>query len=262
MFEVLRTTLILNSPFKTPNSKLKKLITPFTYNFSMTKEAFSYLVTNPNEVSKKDVESLEAILEEYPFFQLAHTLVAKGYHANYAEELANEKIRKAAIYALNRNALRKVINGSFVNENLVPQNSPSTVEYINKVDKIIEQATAEEQPQTFANHDLVAFSASYEDALLDDILNKQQKQLDIINSFIEKDPGLIRTSKSQIDSPVNHIDLSAKSTKAEKEVVTESYAKILTMQGRKEKAVEVYEKLILKFPEKKAYFADKIKAIQ
>jgi hypothetical protein len=34
----------------------------------MTKEAFSYLVTNPNEVSKKDVESLEAILEEYPFF--------------------------------------------------------------------------------------------------------------------------------------------------------------------------------------------------
>jgi tetratricopeptide (TPR) repeat protein len=176
--------------------------------------------------------------------------VAKGYHANYAEELANEKIRKAAIYALNRNALRKVINGSFVNENLVPQNSPSTVEYINKVDKIIEQATAE-QPQNFANHDLVAFSASYEDALLDDILNKQQKQLDIINSFIEKDPGLIRTSKSQIDSPVNHIDLSAKSTKAEKDVVTESYAKILTMQGRKEKAIEVYEKLILKFPEKK-----------
>jgi hypothetical protein len=68
LFEVLRTTLILNSPFKTPNSKLKKLITPFTYNFSMTKEAFSYLVTNPNEVSKKDVESLEAILENIHSF--------------------------------------------------------------------------------------------------------------------------------------------------------------------------------------------------
>ncbi|MFY7828043.1 MAG: hypothetical protein ACOVQ4_13025 [Flectobacillus sp.] len=228
----------------------------------MTKEALSYLINNPNEVSKKDIESLEAILEDYPYFQLAHTLVAKGYHSHYAEELANEKIRKAAIYALNRNALRKVINGSFVNENLIPQNSPSTAEYIHKVDKIIEQASAEDKPKSFTNQDLVAFSTLYEDTLLEDIIQKQQKQLDIINSFIEKDPGLIRTSKNQLESPIHQVDLSAKSTKVEKEIITESYAKILTMQGRKEKAVEVYEKLILKFPEKKAYFADKIKSLQ
>jgi hypothetical protein len=33
------------------------------------------------------------------------------------------------------------------------------------------------------------------------------------------------------------------------------------MQGRRDKAIEVYEKLILKFPEKKAYFASKIQAL-
>jgi hypothetical protein len=45
------------------------------------------------------------------------------------------------------------------------------------------------------------------------------------------------------------------------EIITESYANILEMQGQKEKAVVVYQKLILKFPEKKGYFANRIAAL-
>lgn len=42
----------------------------------------------------------------------------------------------------------------------------------------------------------------------------------------------------------------------------EKLAQILTRQGKNERAIEVYEKLILKIPEKKAYFAACIADLQ
>lgn len=46
------------------------------------------------------------------------------------------------------------------------------------------------------------------------------------------------------------------------DLVTENLAAILVRQGKKDKAVEVYKKLILKIPEKKAYFATQIEELQ
>jgi hypothetical protein len=40
--------------------------------------------------------------------------------------------------------------------------------------------------------------------------------------------------------------------------LSETFAKILLKQGKKAMAIEIYEKLALKFPEKRAYFADLI----
>jgi TolA-binding protein len=39
-------------------------------------------------------------------------------------------------------------------------------------------------------------------------------------------------------------------------------AQILTRQGKKDKAIEVYKKLIWKFPQKKAYFAAQIEDLK
>jgi hypothetical protein len=33
-------------------------------------------------------------------------------------------------------------------------------------------------------------------------------------------------------------------------------------QGKTDKAIEIYEKLIIKFPEKKSYFAEKIESLK
>lgn len=43
------------------------------------------------------------------------------------------------------------------------------------------------------------------------------------------------------------------------EIVSEGMAKIMVRQGKIERAIEIYEQLMLKKPEKKAYFAEKIK---
>ena len=234
----------------------------------MSKDVFSYLIANPANLSLSDLKTVETITKQYPYCQLGHILLAKGYYTHYAEELAFEKIRHASAHALSRNALRKLINGSFKNEGRTTTYFKFESEYLHKfievpVDQIANSAEEDiiEQTELISNLDMLTNSSAVEDLLLDDIVQRKQLQNSIIDSFLMKDPGLIRTTKSQLEAMGKQEDLSVKSAKLEKGIVTESYAKILTMQGRKDKAIEVYEKLILKFPEKKTYFVTKIQEL-
>ena len=55
--------------------------------------------------------------------------------------------------------------------------------------------------------------------------------------------------------------LAAKSLIQDNEIVSETLAHLLTLQGNNEKAIDMYRKLILRFPEKSSYFAAKIEKI-
>ena len=60
-------------------------------------------------------------------------------------------------------------------------------------------------------------------------------------------------------TPVTQNDLAdIKSGEFADTIISETLTKILIRQGKKEKAIEVYRKLIWKFPQKKAYFAAQI----
>jgi hypothetical protein len=230
----------------------------------VNKDIFSYLVAHPFNFSLTDVKTIEAISNQYPYCQLAHALLAKGYHTQYAEELAFEKIRQASAHALSRNALRKVINGSFKNEQVASIQGKFESEYLHKFKQSSDNQMVKSKESVISeisDQELFLNSPVVEDYMIDEIAQRKELQNSIIDSFLTKDPGLIRTTKSQLEAMGKQEDLSVGSVRLEKGIVTESYAKILTMQGRKDKAIEVYEKLILKFPEKKAYFASKIQEL-
>lgn len=234
----------------------------------MNKDVFSYLVAHPANLPLSDLKAVESITKKYPYCQLGHILLAKGYHIHYAEELVFEKIRHASAYIISRNALRKLINGSFNNEINTTAQPKFDSEYLHKLPKVsvIQPHDAVENDITentelISNIDLLTNSSAVEDMLIDEIAQRKQLQNSIIDGFLRKDPGLIRTTKSQLEAMGKQEDLSINSARLGKGIVTESYAKILTMQGRRDKAIEVYEKLILKLPEKKAYFASKIQEL-
>ncbi|KEO74547.1 hypothetical protein [Anditalea andensis] len=89
---------------------------------------------------------------------------------------------------------------------------------------------------------------------------KKKEQNDIIKAFNKKS---IKLAAIKENEDVNKLqDLSLPSTKINDRLVSESYAKLLTQQGKKAAALEIYKKLILKFPEKKAYFADLIQQLE
>ncbi|WKK84805.1 hypothetical protein QYS48_22270 [Marivirga arenosa] len=85
----------------------------------------------------------------------------------------------------------------------------------------------------------------------------KKEQLDIINNFIENEPVLTRRIDSDNQSNKQEAeDLSASSTNLSDDVVSETLAKLMIKQGRKQKAIDIYKKLIWKFPQKKTYFVE------
>jgi len=89
----------------------------------------------------------------------------------------------------------------------------------------------------------------------------RRAQANLIDKFITENPR-IEPRKEKTDQPVE--DLAHQFTEEKGSFVTETLARIYINQGYYSKAIDIYEKLILKFPEKSGYFAtqiEKIKAI-
>ncbi len=93
---------------------------------------------------------------------------------------------------------------------------------------------------------------------------KKVDQGQIIDEFIKKSPSIKPQvpGEAKAGKKAETIDLSEPSQKLKDDLITENLALILIKQGKKEKAIEVYKKLIWKFPQKKAYFATQIEELQ
>lgn len=86
-------------------------------------------------------------------------------------------------------------------------------------------------------------------------------QLDIINQFLKATPRRKTLANAQLNNEPQE-DLSARSTKIKKNFASENLAQIFVKQGKTKKAIKIYEQLIVKFPEKKSYFAQQIEKLR
>ena len=86
---------------------------------------------------------------------------------------------------------------------------------------------------------------------------EKQKKLDIIDKFIEANPK-IAPVKETTKPPAN----ISKSVEEPTHLMTETLAKVYLEQKKYTKAIQAYEILILKYPEKSSFFADRINEIK
>ena len=84
------------------------------------------------------------------------------------------------------------------------------------------------------------------------------KDFEIIESFIRNDPQITPPNAEQIDNE----NKAKKSAEDQNDLVSETLASIYIEQMLYDKAIDTYEKLSLKFPEKSRYFADLIQSIE
>jgi len=85
----------------------------------------------------------------------------------------------------------------------------------------------------------------------------------LIDRFIKEDPSItpLRSMSGEVENK-ELSDLSGQGINKVKGPVSETFANLLVKQGKKEKAIEIYENLILKYPEKKVYFASRIEELK
>jgi hypothetical protein len=92
---------------------------------------------------------------------------------------------------------------------------------------------------------------------LDDNEKTLEIQNSLIDQFLSENPRIV----PKPDLPPVNEDISVKSLKDEGDLVTESLAKVYAAQGLTDKAADIYRKLCLKFPEKKAYFVAQLEKL-
>jgi len=84
-------------------------------------------------------------------------------------------------------------------------------------------------------------------------------QAELIDKFISANPR-IEPVRDRTDKPND--DLSRPFTMERGELVTETLARIYVNQGYYSRAIDIYEKLSLKYPEKSSYFATQIQKVE
>ncbi|MBI5009486.1 MAG: hypothetical protein HZB98_07545 [Bacteroidia bacterium] len=87
----------------------------------------------------------------------------------------------------------------------------------------------------------------------------KQLQNELIEKFIISNPR-IEPVREKSNQPVE--DLSKPHVEEKETFVTETLARIYVNQGYYSKAIDIYEKLSLKFPEKSSYFAAQIEKVK
>ena len=89
------------------------------------------------------------------------------------------------------------------------------------------------------------------------VSSELEKKFDLIEKFIELNPKIPQV-KDNTSIPTN----IAKSNETPSSIMTETLAQIYLEQKKYTKAIQAYEILILKYPEKSSFFADRIKNIK
>ncbi|HEV7349775.1 hypothetical protein [Telluribacter sp.] len=272
---------------------------------TIDRETFSYWVTRPQDVSQADLTRLETAARDFPYCQITYALMARAASQKSPYALS-EVVSRAAVYALNRSALRRMVENEFEwSESLLGRFSDlpygrsesrdkatpyglekpiSLIRFEDRFNPTTELA-AEKDPReaafleplpvddTVASEKVIEEELTYKRLKVTPIPpiellpsaeprdNSRRQQQELIEKFIQNDPriGPIRLNLEDKSDPE---DLTARSQATTLDgLATESLAKILVRQGKNEKAIEVYRKLVLKNPEKKDYFAEKIKEL-
>ncbi len=104
-----------------------------------------------------------------------------------------------------------------------------------------------------------AYKLSPADEVVKASPTKKALQSELIDKFILANP---RIEPGTIRNTVPAGDISQPSVEENDGLLTETLAKIYTRQGYYSRAIDIYEKLSLKFPEKSGYFASQIEKVK
>lgn len=218
----------------------------------MQPEQLVNLVQQPRNIDKAALQELRKVLHQYPYFQLAYTLIAKGIYDQDPQK-AQHAIQIAAVYAPDRNHLKLLLEDKLGYAKLAEAKEVQRVaNELSSVSSPVNQPV-QEIPQ-------VEFINSY----ITNIYGKQAKQvtnkkslaqLNIIDNFI-KQGGKFRAvtikDMSLEDMPT---DLTKDNVDLHDDLLTENLARVMIKQGNFERAIDIYKRLQRKFPEKGAYFS-------
>lgn len=264
-----------------------------------SKQLIGYM-TMPERMKGNDVDEVEQMVKAFPYFSIAQALLSIAYQ-NIVSPNYDSQLKRAAATMPNRDKLRllsMIAKHRLESKPEIPA-LPDEFEPKDNVFSSIESIdTKEEQNGSIIREKVfiipeIDLSGSHEElsaemALLEEkrksidelkaiIANrlkeieeeKQRKEAgkpapkklsrkELIDKFITENPSISRP-KAEFYNPIS---VAQNSIIDQENIVSETLAKIYEQQNYFEKAISIYKKLGLKYPEKSRYFAAQIERLQ
>jgi len=251
---------------------------------------FNKILIQPSQIKKDQIDGLKTIIEEYPFFQVAHFLHLKALKAQHSFKY-NDYLKKTAAYTTDRSVLFDSITSDDLDMHPAPANlidvqddqkeEEPTVDANFNEDTVEEDASPEEtlgigRPLKFKSDESYSFrewlqlssfepidrtqsgTAPKESEPDQDkkIRTKDNEKMALIDKFIAMTPKI---NPSLYDS---YADVAMDSVQENESLMTETLAHVYVEQKKYEKAITAFTILSLKYPEKSSFFAHQIEAIK
>ena len=224
---------------------------------------------------KKDGSELKAFTEKYPWCSIAQLSLLHHYKKSNSLQF-EQQATKTALFFNNTNWLNWQLHLLSKESKIEETNlaEPQTVKAPEIHHENIEQTISNTTPSaTSTTEEIITFEPLHttdyfasqgikltDDPISNDKLGSQMKSFtEWLKSMKKIHQQNLPAGDEQTDKNIRQI---AEHSNTVAEVVTEAMADILIKQDKKEKAIEVYEKLSLIYPSKSAYFAAKIDSLK
>ena len=264
-----------------------------------SKQIIGYM-TRPELLKGKAIGEMENFVEHYPYFAIGQALLAIAYQ-NADSPKHDAQLKRAAVAVPNRDKLRLfsvIARHRYESEPEIPA-LPDEMPPTDNVFTSIQAIDTKEETNSGVIREKVFIipeidlSGSHEElsaemALLEEkrksldelkaiIANrlkeieaeKQRKEneptepkklsrKELIDKFILENPSITRP-KAEFYNPIS---VAQNSITDQENIVSETLAKIYEKQGYFDKAISIYEKLSVKYPEKSSNFAAQIERLK
>lgn len=210
---------------------------------------------------KNQHKILSGLVEQYPHFHLIKPYFLKGVEQNQPEHY-DEILSHTSIATFDRQVLYEFLEtqkSEPLFKTIIKEPKEKVIQEKSKKKKKKKSTTPEKKSFNKLPKEL-SFSdwATYlRDSNTADRPDRIENKFELFDSFLEKKKKL----KPKKDF-VNKDDLSVKSLASTDELMTETLAKVFVKQKKFENALQAYQILSLKYPEKNSLFADQIKEIK
>jgi hypothetical protein len=248
----------------------------------MNRDQFNEWVCNPELLDEDSLPMLQQLVADYPFFQTARLLYLLNLKKlnDYRYDL---ELRRVAVFSADRLKLRKLITGLITAEEIKTEKfkpgekeqekekaaAPKVDEHLKLLEiqirsrlKEIEEGQAKLKQLLEEKESLVTREGSGQSSLsgteIHDKLLRPLPKDDLLEEFISER----KKSGEGLGTFYSPEESARKSIEENDGIISETLARLVAAQGKFEKAIKIYEQLMLKNPQKSSYFAAQIEKLR
>jgi len=242
----------------------------------MRPDKFIFFIQNPEKLNTATASRFRKLAEEYPYCQPLRFVLAKNLQVFKSTDYELH-VNQAAAMSANRRAFQAYIAGRDSTSTKESQTKKASNEkslgWFGWITALLGLRNKEETPAIVAPTkipDTPVLEAPSQVAETVDVIEIPAEQVEssapkkskqnfnhLIDKFITENPSI-----GSYNPTITGGNLAEKNLVEPEEIGTETLATVFERQGHTGKAIAIYEKLSLKYPEKSSYFAEKISSLK